>query len=126
MGSTDCTALNPTMVLEVASFETDNHVKAEAAIEYLGPNTSVQIVRVLLIRPKEQGADRLKGLKYERGQSVNPCSGECSFADPQWIRAGDPAFRLLLPVNLLFEQCAYPIRTDKKNQRGTGPFSVER
>ena len=106
VGSTDGTTRYPTMVLEVASSETDNHVKAKA-IEYLGPNTSIQIVLVLLIRPNAQGADRLKALKYERGHSVNPC-WECSFADPQCIRAGDPAFRLPLPINLLFDNAPTP------------------
>jgi hypothetical protein len=107
MGSADCTTPYPAMVLEVASSETEPHVKARAAA-YLAntPSTGVQIVIVLLLRPKKYGADRLKILKYERGRQ-NPC-WECAFADPACTRAGDPAFTLPLPVRLLFDNAPIP------------------
>ena len=97
IGSHDKLCRYPTMVLEVASSETTDHVVSKAKT-YLGPNTSVQIVLVLLIRPSEVGAVQLEVRKFERGQTANPWS--CSFADPACLRAGDPAFQLQLPVAL--------------------------
>ncbi len=106
LGSHDKLRRYPTMVLEVASSETEDHVISKAK-SYLGPNTSVQIVLVLLIRPTNIGADRLEVRKFERGRPLtNPWS--CSFADPVCIRAGDPAFQLQLPVDLLFDTAPLP------------------
>ena len=93
------------MVLEVALSETTDHVVSKAKT-YLGPNTSVQIVLVLLIRPSEVGAAQLEVRKFERGQTANPWS--CSFADPACLRAGDPAFQLQLLVGPLFDNAPLP------------------
>jgi hypothetical protein len=106
LGSHDKLLRYPTLVLEVASSEDDGHVISKAK-SYLGPNTSVQIVLVLLLRPKKKGADRLEVRKFERGQPLtNPWS--CSFGDPVCIRAGDPAFQLQLSVDLLFDNAPLP------------------
>ena len=61
----------PMMVIEVASSETDNHVKRKA-VKYLWPDTSIQVVLVLLIHPEQVGADRREMLMYQRGQP-SPC-----------------------------------------------------
>ena len=106
MGSNDETTPYPTMVLEVATTETDDHV-FDKAHKYLGPNTAIQIVVVLLVRPTYNGADRLQALKFERGQQ-NPC-WQCSFADPLCTVAGNPSFRLPLPVGLLFDNAPTPV-----------------
>ena len=105
MGSNDKTTPYPTMVLEIATTETDDHV-FDKAHKYLGPNTAIQIVVVLLVRPTYKGADRLQALKFERGQQ-NPC-WQCSFADPLCKLAGDSSFRLPLPVGLLFDSAPIP------------------
>jgi hypothetical protein len=104
MGSSDKLHPYPTLVVEVATSETNDHVIAKVN-KYLGPNTAIEIVIVFLIRPKDPIAvDRLKVLKFERGRQ-NPC-WKCSFADPVCMSAGDPAFRLKLPVKLLFDSAA--------------------
>jgi Uma2 family endonuclease len=104
VGSHDKLHPYPTLIVEIAVSETNDHVISQAH-KYLGPNTAVEIVLVLLIRPKDPTAvDRLKVLKFERGRR-NPC-WECSFADPACMSPGDPAFRLKLPVKLLFDSAA--------------------
>ena len=123
-GSADQTSPYPTMVLEVATSETDDHVKAKAA-KYLIPRTTIQIVIVLLIRPKEHGADCLKMLKYERGQMVNPC-WECSIGSPACTVPGDPSFKLLLPVKLLFDNVPIPLTLTGKTHVEAGPISLEK
>ena len=105
VGSNDKLLPYPTLVVEVATSETNDHVISKAH-KYLGPNTAIQIVVVFLIRPDDPGADRLRVLKFERGQQ-NPC-WQCSFADPVCMSAGDSAFRLQLPVGLLFENARPP------------------
>jgi hypothetical protein len=105
-GSYDESTTYPTLVLEVATTESDDHVFAKAR-NYLGPNTAIQIVVVLLVRPEYNGADRLQVLKFERGQQ-NPC-WQCNFADPLCTVAGDPSFRLPLPVGLLFDNGPLPV-----------------
>ena len=106
IGSYDETTRFPTMVLEVATSESDEHVFSKAH-KYLGPSTTIQIVVVLLVRPKLSGADRLQVLKFERGQQ-NPC-WQRSFEDPVCTRAGDPAFRLPISVHLLFDNAPIPV-----------------
>jgi hypothetical protein len=106
MGSNDESTPYPTMVLEVATSEDDDHVIAKAH-KYLTQNTTIQIVLVLLIRPKKNGPDRLKVLQFERGRQ-NPC-WQCSFADPLCTRAGSPSFILQLPVNLMFDNAPIPV-----------------
>ena len=93
------------MVLEVAVHESYAHAKGKA-LKYLGPDTAVQIVVVLLVRPALRGADRLQALSFERGQA-SP-SWQRSFADPACSRAGDPSFALRLPVRLLFDCAPMP------------------
>jgi hypothetical protein len=105
-GSFDESIPYPTMILEVAASENDYHVKRKA-VQYFAPNTAIQIVLVLLIRPELQGADRLQVLMYQRGQKNNPC-WECAFDDPLCTQAGDSNFRLQLPVRLLFDQANIP------------------
>ena len=105
MGSVDKMIPYPTMVIEVASSETDCHVKRKA-VEYLGPDTSIQIVLVLLIRPELVGANRLEMLMYHRDQ-INPC-WKCAFDYPLCTQAGDPKFSLKLPVRLLFDRANVP------------------
>ena len=107
MGSFDELSPYPTMVLEIASSETETHV-IDKAREYLGPKTDIQIVIVLLIRPDERGADRLQALKFERGPGQYMPCWKCSFADPVCTQAGDPMFRLQIPVNLLFDNAPIP------------------
>ncbi len=105
IGSTDKQCRYPTLVVKVASSETKTHVFSKAH-KYLGPNTAIQIVVVFLIRPDEKSpADRLQVLKFVRGQQ-NPWV--CSLADPLCTKAGDPAFRLQLPVGLLFDSARLP------------------
>lgn len=105
IGSFDESARYPTMVLEVAISESDDHV-VDKAQKYLDPKTTIQIVLVLLVRPKLEGADRLQVFKFERGQQ-NPC-WRCSFADPVCTQPNDPAFRLPIPIRLLFENAPPP------------------
>ena len=106
MGSADKLHPYPTLVVEIASSETDEHVISKAH-KYLGLNTAVEIVVVFLIRPTDPDADRLKVLKFVRGQQ-NPC-WECSFADPVCMAAGISgmaAYMLKLPVTSLFDSAA--------------------
>jgi hypothetical protein len=106
-GSVDKSAPYPTMVLEVASPESDSHVMIKAQ-SHLGIS-AVQIVVVLLIRPSLIGAHRLQVLKYERGQQNPqvPC-WERSFADPLCTRAEDCSFMLPLPFCFLFDNAPVP------------------
>jgi Uma2 family endonuclease len=105
MGSNDKKCRYPTLVVEIASSETNDHVISKAR-KYLGPHTTIQIVVVFLIRPDEViPADRLQVLKFERGQQ-NPWA--CSLADPFCTKAGGPAFKLQLPVGLLFNSATLP------------------
>ncbi len=105
MGSRDKKVRYPTLVVEVASSETTNHVISKVH-KYLGPNTTIQIVVVFLIRPDEKSpADRLQVQNFERGQ---PNPWVCSVGNPLCMKAGDPAFRLKLPVGLLFNSARLP------------------
>ena len=106
MGSHDKTCRYPTLVFEIAATEKDEHVIAKAH-KYLRPQTAIEIVVVFLIRPNEPGAARLQVLKFERGQR-NP-RWRRSFADPVCIQAGDPNFKLQLPVGLLFANAPLPL-----------------
>ncbi len=57
------------MVLEVASSESDEHVFS-IAHKYLGPRTAIQIVFVLLFRPKLIGANRLECFAVALGYRI--------------------------------------------------------
>ena len=107
MGSNDQLVPYPTMVLEIASSETERHAIDKARM-FLGSKTEIQIVSVLLIRPKENGADCLQALKFERGPGQNSPCWKRSFADPVCSGPGDPMFRLPLPVKLLFDRAPVP------------------
>ena len=107
MGSNDQLVPYPTMVLEIASSETERHAIDKARM-FLGSKTEIQIVIVLLIRPKENGADCLQALKFERGPGQNSPCWKRSFADPVCSGPGDPMFRLPLPVKLLFDRSPVP------------------
>ena len=79
MGSNDQLVPYPTMVLEIASSETERHAIDKARM-FLGSKTEIQIVIVLLIRPKENGADCLQALKFKRGPGQNSPCWKRSFA----------------------------------------------
>jgi hypothetical protein len=81
VGSRDKLQSYPTLVSEIASCESDEHVISKGH-KYIGPNSAIEIVVVFLIRPTNAGADRLIVYKFERGQQT-PC-WEYSFADPGW------------------------------------------
>jgi Uma2 family endonuclease len=93
----------PTMVVEVASSETDNHVLKKGRA-YLSWGTTIQIVVIILIRPDLEGADTLQVWKFQRDRTDQ----HFRLGDPNCIAMGDPNFQLRLPVRLLFDDAPIP------------------
>jgi hypothetical protein len=103
VGHVDYPTPYPTVVLEVACLEPTIHVMNKGRA-LLSPDTTIQIVIIILIRPEIQGKGSLQLWKLQRdGLDVH-----FELGNPNCTVEGDPDFQLRLPVRLLFDDAPIP------------------
>ena len=93
----------PTLVVEIAVSEPKQHA-LDKAWALLAPDTTIQIVVVIVIRSDRPGPDSLELFKLQRDR----LDQHFELGNPNCTVPGDPSFELRLPVRLLFDDAPIP------------------